>query len=74
MSSGASITQWIADLKRGDPQAAEKLWQRYFERLVRLAKKKLRTPLRIADEEDVALSALLANPDRSPGGTCWPSL
>jgi DNA-directed RNA polymerase specialized sigma24 family protein len=43
----------------GDPAAAEKLWQRYFHRLVGLARKKLQhTPRGAADEEDVALSAL----------------
>jgi len=35
-----------------------KLWERYFRRLVGLARKKLRAaPRRAADEEDVALSA-----------------
>jgi len=35
------------------------LWRRYFERLVALARKKLsRRARRVADEEDVALSAL----------------
>lgn len=58
MSSDHSITKWIADLKQGDSQAAHKLWERFFERLTRLAKKKLgNTPRRAADEEDVALNA-----------------
>lgn len=36
----------------------QKLWERYFVRLVRLAWQKLQaTPRRVADEEDVALSA-----------------
>jgi DNA-directed RNA polymerase specialized sigma24 family protein len=53
-----SITQWIGDLRGGQSQAAEKLWQRYFLRLVGLARKKLRdTPRRVADEEDVVLGA-----------------
>ena len=53
-----SVTRWIDLLKAGDPAAAQPLWQRYFERLVRLARQKLRSaPRRAADEEDVALSA-----------------
>jgi DNA-directed RNA polymerase specialized sigma24 family protein len=53
-----SITRGIALLKHGDPAAAQKLWGGYFPRLVGLARAKLRcTPRRIADEEDVALSA-----------------
>ena len=58
MRPDASVTQWIDRLKAGDPDAAQKLWERYFRRLVGLAKKKLRAaPRRAADEEDVALSA-----------------
>ena len=58
MYSDASVTQWIDRLKAGDPDAAQKLWERYFRRLVGLARKKLRAaPRRAADEEDVALSA-----------------
>jgi DNA-directed RNA polymerase specialized sigma24 family protein len=58
MRAEASVTQWIDRLKAGDPDAAQKLWERYFRRLVGLARKKLRAaPRRAADEEDVALSA-----------------
>ena len=55
---GNSVTQWIWALKRGDQSAAQGLWEAYFRRLVGLAHARLRdTPRRIADEEDVALSA-----------------
>ena len=58
MRPEASVTQWIDRLKAGDPAAAQKLWERYFRRLVGLARMKLRSaPRRAADEEDVALSA-----------------
>jgi DNA-directed RNA polymerase specialized sigma24 family protein len=58
-SSSGSVTCWIGLLKAGDPAAAQKLWEGYFQRLVALARKKLRgIPRRAADEEDVALSAL----------------
>ena len=57
-ASSTSVTQWIDRLKAGDPEAAQKLWERYFRRLVGLARKKLRAaPRRAADEEDVALDA-----------------
>jgi DNA-directed RNA polymerase specialized sigma24 family protein len=58
MQSEGSITHWIGQLKAGDQAAAQDLWERYFKRLVGLARKKLEgTPRRAADEEDVALSA-----------------
>jgi RNA polymerase sigma factor (sigma-70 family) len=54
----ASVTTWIGKLKSGDSVAAQQLWQRYYARLVRLARNKLSgTPRRAMDEEDVALSA-----------------
>jgi DNA-directed RNA polymerase specialized sigma24 family protein len=53
-----SITLWIGPLKAGDRTAAQPLWEAYFRRLVALARAKLHaTARRIADEEDVALSA-----------------
>ena len=59
MSSTGSITRWIEQLRAGDAAAFQPLWERYFERLVRLARRKLRgSRRRVEDEEDVALSAL----------------
>lgn len=58
MSSEDSVSQWIRLLQDGDPAAAQPLWERYFHRLVGLARGKLQgLPSRLADEEDVALSA-----------------
>src|SRR5215470_2454663 len=58
MASGESISRWIAQLQAGDRMAAQKLWERYFQLLVGLARKKLQgLPRRAADEEDIALSA-----------------
>jgi DNA-directed RNA polymerase specialized sigma24 family protein len=55
---GNPVTQWISALKQGDQAAAQGLWEAYFRRLVGLARARLRdAPRRIADEEDVALSA-----------------
>ena len=59
MAVAEEVTQWIIQLGRGDPQAAEKLWKQYFSKLVRLAGNRLSgVPRRAADEEDVALSAM----------------
>ena len=58
MSSAGSDTHWVRLLKTGDADAAQKLWERYFEQLVRLARKKLQgTSRAAASAEDVALSA-----------------
>jgi DNA-directed RNA polymerase specialized sigma24 family protein len=58
MASEGSITHCIQLLKAGERTAAQQLWERYFQRLVGLARAHLQgTPRRAADEEDVALSA-----------------
>jgi DNA-directed RNA polymerase specialized sigma24 family protein len=58
MSSQELVTPWIVLLKAGDAAAAQPLWQAYFQRLIALARARLRAaPRRAADEEDVALSA-----------------
>lgn len=58
MSAEGSITRWLQLVKQGDGQAAQALWQRYYRRLVGLARKKLRSaPRRVADEEDVVVCA-----------------
>jgi DNA-directed RNA polymerase specialized sigma24 family protein len=69
-----SVSEWIEECKRGDDEAAARLWDRYFQRLVGLARARLRVLNRraAADEEDVALSAFdafcrAARQDRYPG-------
>jgi DNA-directed RNA polymerase specialized sigma24 family protein len=56
-----SVSRWLGDLKDGDLAAAQPLWERYFDRLVRLAGARSRTaqrrPSADADGEDAALSA-----------------
>ena len=55
-----SVTRWIGDLVASDAAdpAAQKLWERYFDRLVHLARDRLRAgPRGPADAEDAALSA-----------------
>ena len=54
-----NATHWLPALQQGNAQAAEKLWQEYFVKIVRLAKRRMEgLRLRAADEEDVALSAM----------------
>ena len=58
MTLEPEITDWLAQLGDQPVEAAQVLWQQYYARLVQLARKKLRSgPRRVADEEDVALSA-----------------
>src|SRR5262245_30644381 len=58
MSSRGSVSGWIDELKAGNHVAAQRLWERYFHRLVGLARTKLAGGRRrAADEEDAALSA-----------------
>ena len=57
------VTSWIESLKRGDLEAAQPLWDHYFERIVRLARDMLDSlprPGGGADEEDAALSAFVS--------------
>ncbi|MCA9186357.1 MAG: ECF-type sigma factor [Pirellulaceae bacterium] len=58
MSNDESVSVWLARLKSGEVAAAQPIWQRYLEDLVRLARKKLGTmPRRVVDEEDVVAVA-----------------
>lgn len=53
-----SITDLLERLKRGDHEAVQPLWERYYPRLVALARRRLQSaPRGAADEEDAALSA-----------------
>src|SRR4051812_40545866 len=55
MRPEGSITTWIEQLKAGDRAAAQPIWERFFARLVGLARKKLQgLPRRAAaNEEDI---------------------
>jgi RNA polymerase sigma factor (sigma-70 family) len=58
VSPDRSVSLWLEGLKGGDAAAVQPLWERYFQQLVQLARRKLRdASRRVADEEDVALSA-----------------
>ena len=61
MEPSNEVTVWLSRLGQGDNQAADAIWQVYFEKLVRYARRKLegaRGPS--SDEEDVALSAMFS--------------
>ncbi len=59
MARHDSVTPWLSLLREGHPEAAQRIWDRYFRRLVGLARKRLDgRRLGIADEDDVAISAL----------------
>ena len=60
MASEGSVTRWLGLVQAGNAAAAQQLWERYFERLIRLARDKIRRSRAagaIEDEEDAALSA-----------------
>jgi RNA polymerase sigma factor (sigma-70 family) len=59
MNAGESVTCWIDQLKGGDREAVQRLFERYYERLVGEARRWLkRAPAApAADEEDVAQGA-----------------
>lgn len=57
--TGNSVTRWIHELRNGDEEAAEKIFDRYWDRLVEAARRHLRRePRPLNDEEDLAQSVL----------------
>jgi len=63
------VTKLIAELKQGDPAAADRLFARYFDNLVRLAKQQLpANRRRMGDEEDVAQNAFASLVLGAPNG------
>tara|TARA_R110002072_G_scaffold13481_2_gene56936 strand:+ start:168026 stop:168703 length:678 start_codon:yes stop_codon:yes gene_type:complete len=68
-SPQGTVTRLIQNLKDGESQAAQRLWELYFRRMVGMAREKLQgTPKRMADEEDVALSAFHSFCQGAEGG------
>ena len=55
-----SVTRWIEGLKAGQVEAASALWDRYYERVVAVARRRLGTAPHqaVEDAEDAALSAI----------------
>jgi DNA-directed RNA polymerase specialized sigma24 family protein len=58
MALDESITHWIHQLKEGERDTVQKLWEGYYRRLVGMARQWLRrAPTPVVDAEDIALSA-----------------
>ena len=58
MNSFPNQSHFLAALKDGDSDAATPLWQGCVQRIMAIARKKLgNLPRRVADEEDIAVSA-----------------
>lgn len=57
MDSEGSVTHLLRRLKSGDDAALGKIFERYYARVVGLARRKLGAMRRMADEDDVAQSA-----------------
>jgi DNA-directed RNA polymerase specialized sigma24 family protein len=65
MPSENSVSRWLEGLREGNDADVQRLWDRYFQRLVHLASARLPGGARrVSDEEDVALSAFHSFCDR----------
>jgi RNA polymerase sigma factor (sigma-70 family) len=61
MSSSHSISAWIDRLRDSDPDAGRVLWERFADRMLAVARRRLGgAPRRAADEEDAVLAAFEA--------------
>lgn len=57
MSNSSNVSHWIELVKSGDSAAANRIWQLYFDRLVRAVRARLNGQNRaVSDEEDIVLS------------------
>jgi DNA-directed RNA polymerase specialized sigma24 family protein len=69
-----SVTRFFDALCAGDPAGAEALWERFFPRLVGLARRALAgRPQRAADADDAALSAFASFCLRARAGEFRPA-
>ncbi len=67
--TGDNVTEWIDRLARSDDRAAEQLVDRYYQKLVSVAQKKLEVmPPQVADDEGAVVSALRSFFSGVPGG------
>jgi DNA-directed RNA polymerase specialized sigma24 family protein len=61
MASTHSVTRWIEQLKQGDRQAVDRLWKRYFTRLVQRVRTKFPgMPTAAASASDAAQEAFFS--------------
>jgi DNA-directed RNA polymerase specialized sigma24 family protein len=70
MAPTGSVTHWLQQLTAGDRTAVERLWQRYYPQLVRLALRRLEGAGLGGDAEDVALSAFRTFCNSALQGRC----
>lgn len=57
MARHSNVSHWIDQVKLGDSEAANRIWQHYFDRLVRAVRARLYGQNRaVSDEEDIVLS------------------
>ena len=57
MSKASNVSHWIDLVKAGDSEAANQIWQHYFDRLARSVRARLQGQNRaVRDEEDVVVS------------------
>ena len=49
-----SVTEWIQEWKGGSEAALNQLWERYYQKIQRMAKSALRSSHRVVDEDDIA--------------------
>jgi DNA-directed RNA polymerase specialized sigma24 family protein len=69
MSKSTNISHWINLVKRGDSAAATRIWQHYFDRLVRSVRARLYGQNRaVSDEEDIVLSVFDSFYDAAENG------
>ena len=74
MKPTGSVSCWIEDVREGCDWAAARLWERYHEQLMSLARRRLGDTSRaVSDEEDVALIAFTSFLRRSQTGA-YPDL
>ena len=57
LNNNDPVTVWIESLKQQDDDSARQIWERYFDKLIHLARRKLGNYRREYDEEDAVLSA-----------------
>lgn len=69
MSKNFNVSHWIELVKTGDSMAANRIWQHYFDRLVRAVRGRLYGQNRaVSDEEDIVLSVFDSFYDAAANG------
>lgn len=69
MSKSTNVSHWIVLVKAGDSIAVNRIWQHYFDRLVRSVRGRLYGQNRaVSDEEDIVLSVFESFYDAAENG------